>query len=351
MTMPLRKRSATEVISSEDLIRFVRRYIKEDDLSWEEITGDGSPRLFYRVTGRKGKSWVVMVHERPPKDQRGVTENDSFLYIARHLKEKGVPVPGIYHHDMVRGWFIMEDLGDRHLQTEVMSIREDRERLIETYQQVIDLLILIQVEGHEGFDLTKTHNAPYDQGFMLAWESGYFHSAFLNGFLGLDISGEELREELEDLARRAAEAQSGYFLYRDFQSRNIMVKDRRLGLLDFQGARLGPLQYDLASLLLDPYVELEEGVQEELLAYYLGRIQERITLDPQTFQEEYLLVAAHRNMQILGAFAFLSRVRGREYFREYIPPAVKSLRILLGDHLFAPYKKLKQIVFEEIQGI
>jgi aminoglycoside/choline kinase family phosphotransferase len=349
--MPLRKRTATEVISSEDLIRFVRGYIKEDDLSWEEIAGDGSPRLFYRVTGKKGESWVVMVHEHPPKDQRGVTENDSFLYIARHLREKSIPVPEVYHRDMVRGWFIMEDLGDRHLQAEVMSIRGDRKRLIETYQQVIDLLILIQIEGREGFDLTKTHNAPYDQGFMLAWESGYFHASFLNGFLGLDISGEELMEELEDLARRAAEAQSGYFLYRDFQSRNIMVKGRELGLLDFQGARLGPLQYDLASLLLDPYVELEEGVQEELLAYYLGRIQERITLDPQAFQEEYLMVAAHRNMQILGAFAFLSRVRGREYFRAYIPPAVKSLRILLGDHLFAPYKKLKQIVFEEIQGI
>jgi aminoglycoside/choline kinase family phosphotransferase len=292
-----------------------------------------------------------MVHERPPKDQRGVTENDSFLYIARHLREKSIPVPEVYHHDMVRGWFIMEDLGDRHLQAEVMGIRGDRKRLIETYQKVIDLLILVQVEGREGFDLAQTHNAPYDQGFMLAWESGYFHYAFLKGFLGLSICGEELREELNDLAQRAAEAQSGYFLYRDFQSRNIMVKDRRLGLLDFQGARLGPLQYDLVSLLLDPYVELEEGVQEELLAYYLELIQERITLNHQKFREEYLLVAVHRNMQILGAFAFLSQARGREYFRAYIPPAVKSLRVLLGNHLFAPYKTLRRIVFEEIQGI
>jgi aminoglycoside/choline kinase family phosphotransferase len=349
--MPSTKRSAIETFPAQDLIRFVRGHLPEDDLSWEEIAGDGSPRRFYRVTGKKGKSWVVMVHERPPKDQRGVTENDSFLYIARHLMGKGVPVPEVYHHDMARGWFIMEDLGDRHLQTEVMSTKGDRRRLIETYQKVIDLLILIQVEGREGFNLTRTHNAPYDQGFMLAWESGYFHSAFLRGYLGLDIPGEEFREELEDLAQRAAEAQSGYFLYRDFQSRNIMVKGRELGLLDFQGARLGPLQYDLASLLLDPYVELEEGVQEELLSCYLTRVQERIPLDPQEFREEYLLVALHRNMQILGAFAFLSQARGKDYFRAYIPPAVKSLRALLGDHLFAPYNKLKRVVFEEVQGI
>jgi aminoglycoside/choline kinase family phosphotransferase len=351
VTMPSTKSSAIETFPAQDLILFVRAYLTEDDLSWEKIAGDGSPRRFYRVTGKKGKSWVIMVHERPPKDQRGVTENDSFLYIARHLREKSIPVPEVYHHDMVRGWFIMEDLGDRHLQTEVMGTKGDRRRLIETYQKVIDLLILIQVEGREGFDLAQTHNAPYDQRFMLAWESGYFHSAFLEGYLGLNIPSEELREEFEDLAQRAAEVQSGYFLYRDFQSRNIMVKGRELGLLDFQGARLGPLQYDLASLLLDPYVEVEEGVQEELLSYYLGRIQDRITLGPQEFREEYLLVALHRNMQILGAFAFLTKDRGLKFFQSYIPPAVKSLRALLGDQFFAPYTKLKRVVFEEIKGI
>jgi aminoglycoside/choline kinase family phosphotransferase len=348
--MPVRKRLATKAFPAEDLIRFVLGYLKENDLSWHEIAGDGSERRFYRVTGKE-ESWVIMVHERPPKDQRGVTENDSFLYIARLLREKGVPVPEVYHHDMIRGWFIMEDLGDRHLQTEVLSIQGDRGRLIEIYQKVIDLLVLIQVEGCEEFDLARTHNAPYDQGFMLAWESGYFHYVFLKSYLGLDIPDEELREELEDLAQRAAKAPGGYFLYRDFQSRNIMVKDRRLGFLDFQGARLGPLQYDLASLLLDPYVELEEGIQEELLAYYVERIQDNVTLDPQEFLELYPYVALHRNMQILGALAFLSQARGKEYFRAYIPPAVKSLRAILRDQLFTPYKKLKRVVFEEIQGI
>lgn len=350
MTMPVRKRSSTTVFPAEDLIRFVRGYLTENDLSWNEIAGDGSERSFYRVRGKE-KSWVIMVHERPPKDQRGVTENDSFLYIARLLREKGVPVPEVYDHDLKRGWFIMEDLGDRHLQTEVLSMQGDRGRLIEIYQQVIDFLVLIQVEGREGFDLACTHNAPYDQGFMLAWESGYFHYVFLKSYLGLDIPDEELREELEDMAQRATEARSEYFLYRDFQSRNIMVKNRRPGFLDFQGARMGPLQYDLASLLLDPYVELKVGVQEELLAYYVGCIQDHISLDSQKFLALYPFVALHRNMQILGAFAFLSQARGRGYFRPYIPAAVKSLRALLGNQLFAPYKTLQRIVFKEIQEI
>jgi aminoglycoside/choline kinase family phosphotransferase len=350
MSMSTRKRAERGAIPSPDLIQFAQEYLSEGDLSWEEIAGDGSIRRFYRVTGREG-SWVVMVHERPPTDQRGITENDSFLYIAGHLRAKGAPVPEIYQHDRERGWFLMEDLGDRHLQTEVMSIAGDRKRLIETYQEVIDILILIQVEGREGFDLARTHNAPYDGAFMLAWESGYFHFAFLKDYLGLEVPDEELREELEELAQRAAGAPGGYFLYRDFQSRNIMVRDEGMGLLDFQGARLGPLQYDLASLLLDPYVELGEGMREELFAYYLGRIQDRITLDPEEFRGVYPFVALHRNMQILGAFAFLSKGREREYFRQYIPPAVKGLRALLGDQLFAPYTKLKQVVFEEIHRI
>lgn len=130
-----------------------------------------------------------------------------------------------------------------------------------------------------------------------------------------------------------------------------MVRDGGLGFLDFQGARLGPLQYDLASLLLDPYVELDRGVQEELTAYYLRRIQERMPLDARAFRDLYPLVALHRNMQVLGAFAFLIRGRGKEFYVRYIPPALKSLRTLLSDQKFNAYSRLRRVVFEEIKGI
>jgi len=344
------KRDEREIAPPPDLIRFAEESLSAGKLSWREIIGDGSGRRFYRVKVRGG-SWIVMINNQPPEDERGVTENDSFLYIARHLRAKGIPVPVVYQHDREKGWFLLEDLGDCHLQTEVMRIKGDRKQLVETYHRVLDALVIIQAEGCKGFDPCLTHNPPYDAQFMLAWESGYFHRAFLHGFLGLDIPDEELRDELDDLARQAAEAPGGYFLYRDFQSRNIMVRERGLGFLDFQGGRLGPLQYDLASLLLDPYVELDHGVQEELFAYYLGRIEEQTALDPQGFQEQYPFVALHRAMQILGAFGFLTKVRRLEFFRPYIPPALQGLRTLLKEGNFSPYKKLKKIVFEEIKGI
>lgn len=344
------KRDDREIIPPPDLIRFAEGSLSAGKLSWREITGDGSGRRFYRVQGKAG-SWIVMINNQPPKDERGVTENDSFLFIARHLRSKGIPVPVVYQHDRERGWFIMEDMGDCHLQTEVMRIKGDRRQLVQTYQQVIDALVVIQAEGRKGFEPALTHNPPYDAQFMLAWESGYFCRAFLKGFLGLDIPEEELRDELQELARQAAEAPAGYFLYRDFQSRNIMVREKRLGFLDFQGGRLGPLQYDLASLLLDPYVELNHGLQEELVAYYLACIQEREIVDPKGFQEQYPFVALHRAMQILGAFAFLTKAKGLAFFRPYIPPALQVLRTLLKERCFTSYKKLKRVVFEEIKGI
>jgi hypothetical protein len=344
------ERDSRENILSPELIRFAEESLAAGKLSWREISGDGSARRFYRVKGREG-SWIIMINNDPPTDDRGVTENDSFLYIARHLRGIGVPVPEIFHYDLKRGWFLLEDLGACHLQTGVLRIKDDRKRLVETYQQVIDALVIMQAEGRKGFDPSLTHNPPYDQQFMLAWESGYFHRAFLKGFINLDIPDEELKDELEELARQAAEAPAEYFLYRDFQSRNILVRSEGLGFLDFQGGRLGPLQYDLASLLLDPYVELENEVQEELRAYYLGRIEKRVALDPQGFQEQYPFVALHRAMQILGAFAFLTKVRRLKFFRPYIPPALQGLRALLQEKHFTPYKKLKKIVFEEIKGI
>ena len=333
-----------------NVVRFVKEHITEENLSWEKIVGDGSGRRFYRVRGRR-RSWVVMIHDHPQKNKRGVNENDSFLYIGQHLKEKEIPVPEIYHQEKERGLFLLEDFGDVHLQNEVMRVGGNQQRVKEIYQHVIDILILTQVHGAKGFDPSQTHNPPYDKAFMLAWESGYFHFAFLVGYLGLSILDEELRDELEALAQEAAQAQGGYFLYRDFQSRNIMVRDKGFGFLDFQGARLGPLQYDLASLLLDPYVELEEEIQKELMTYYLMRIQECEPLDAQHFRKFYPFVAVHRNMQVLGAFAFLSRARGREFYQRYIPIALKSLRALLKDKRFDAYKQLRRAVFEEIKGI
>ncbi len=136
------------------------------------------------------------------------------------------------------------------------------------------------------------------------------------------------------------------FLYRDFQSRNIMVGPFGFGLIDFQAARLGPPQYDLASLLIDPYVNIPENVQEELFAFYLDQLSAHIPVEEKTFRDNYQIIAFQRNLQILGAYSFLSRVKGKTYFEAYIPAALASLKRRVSGKVFQPYRNVKKLIAE-----
>jgi len=148
--------------------------------------------------------------------------------------------------------------------------------------------------------------------------------------LRLKIDFETFGGEFEVLAQRALDHPYTGLLHRDFQSRNILVKDGNYYFIDFQGARFGPLPYDLASLLIDPYVNLPRALQLKLLNYYVKRLSDFIAVDAGEFLDAYTYCAINRNLQILGAFAFLSRVKGKKDFETYIPPAVSSLKARLG---------------------
>jgi len=202
----------------------------------------------------------------------------------------------------------------------------------------------MQVQGAEGFDPDWCWDTPrYDKSLMLDRESGYFLRAFWKGLLGQEEpSG--LQEEFDFLAEKAAAIPAGFFLHRDFQSRNIMIYQNKPCFIDFQGGRLGPLGYDLASLLIDPYVALPDDFQIELLEAYLDELEKLITVDRRKFIEEYLLLALHRNLQIVGAFSFLSTERKKVFFRQYIEPALVSLNKLLDCEIFSEMQVLRKIV-------
>jgi aminoglycoside/choline kinase family phosphotransferase len=132
---------------------------------------------------------------------------------------------------------------------------------------------------------------------------------------------------------------------RYFQSRNIMDwTGRGIGLIDFQGGRLGPPQYDLTSLLIDPYVTIPENIQEELFDFYLGELAGRIPINPKNFRKNYEIIAFQRNLQILGAYAFLSRAKGKTYFEKYIPAALLSLKRRVTGKTFQPFKEVRHLI-------
>ena len=325
-----------------DLEEFVKSYIDDTyvdnkEFRWKRLPSDGSKRIFYRLSNDQG-SFIIM--DNPPKERSVEKENISYLKIGKHLFSKGIPVACIYRYDLEHGWFIMEDLGQKNLQ-EIAISSSDR---INLYKDVIELLIKIQFEGREGFSPEWCyHTKRYDRFIMERFESDYFLTYFLKGLLGLKEGLSGLQGSFEYLAKHASLADNDFFLYRDFQSKNLIIKGDKIGVVDWQGGRLGPLQYDLASLLIDPYVVLKKEEKDFLYDYYLKLLEKRLPGISSSFSRYYPYLAIQRNLQILGTFSYLSKIQGKNRFLAYISPALRSLEGLLkelDDHELNPLKSL-----------
>lgn len=294
--------------------------------AWKILEGDGSDRSWQRVSAG-GHSVILAKHGISPEAQ--VCEADAFVAIGRHLEAKGIPVPHIHHFDRPAGIVVMEDLGDCHFQEAVVG-EKDRGRRISLYKPVIDTLVAMGVRGVEDFDTTWTYQTPhYDRHLIREKECDYFLREFVIGFRGLDTIPEGLEADFDLLSKRGLSPEYTGFVHRDFQSRNLLVHRGTCHVIDFQGGRLGPLPYDLAALLIDPYVSLGPEIEDALLVYYLERLAQYRSVDPESFRYAYRYCAVNRNLQALGAFAFLSRVKGKPHFETYIPPALDSLKFNL----------------------
>ena len=312
-------------------------------LQWQPLHGNGSERSFHRVVSQQESLILVW---SPPKDMDFPNENDSYVYMAEHLRRKSIPVPKILGYYRSEGLTLVEDLGLVHLQDVVKSAPD---RMVDLYQQAIDLLLRMQVRGAEDLDTRQCFDTPvYDQRFIIERELEYFRLNFLVGALRLEVDWARVERDFSLLASRASGGDDQlFFLHRDFQSRNLMLKDNLLYLIDFQGARLGPPQYDLAALLLDPYVQLEEPLQRELLTSHSRGLSELSGTSVDELLARYPHVALCRNLQVLAAFSFLTRVKRRVHFARYIMPAWKRLRKLLAQPECSDYQILADLVQSE----
>ena len=308
------------------------------------LQGDGSDRRWYRIAC--GTHSIVMVDHgiRPARD--GQQEVDAFIDIGTHLAAKGVAVPRIWLHDRFSGLVFLEDLGETHLQ-EVAARQTNSELLLQSYRKVIDQWLHMAMAGRQDFSTRWTWQTPcYDRELILERECRYFVDAFLGGYLGRSETYADLASEFSPLADRTIDHGIPGFLHRDLQSRNIMVKEERIYFIDFQGGRLGPLQYDLASLLIDPYVQLPPEIQKELMAYALRKLKTIANIDADEFQRGYDCCALTRNLQMLGAFGYLTRVKGKRYFEAYIPAAVSTLQRHLNSQTTVRLPRLTAIINE-----
>ena len=294
-----------------------------DDIQWEKLKGDGSQRRWYRVTADR-RSLIMADHG--VRRNLETSEADSFVHLGLHLLRNGVSVPKIHFYDTFSGLVLLEDLGDVNLQQVVRS-KANTPEVLDLYKSVITKLITLWLKPAECFDRSWTYQTPdYNRELILEKECRYFVEEFLNKYLGFPERFADLQSEFSALADRALRYPIIGFMHRDMQSRNIMIKNGEIYFIDFQGGRLGPVQYDLASLLIDPYVDLPPDFQARLLDDAIELLDMATELEPDSFRACYHYCRLTRNLQILGAFAYLTRVMGKKQFEPYIPAAAKTLR-------------------------
>ncbi|BHH82902.1 aminoglycoside phosphotransferase family protein [Desulforhopalus sp. 52FAK] len=316
------------------------------------IASDGSTRRFWRCKVLD-RSLCVVAAPLTTTDNE-VRESKSAWFIGNHLRAKGCAVPELFGWDEESGMLLFDDLGDQRLHSLVTpgnGLRVNDRQIVELYTEVVKNLCHMQVAGSADFNTDWCWDTRcYNKELMLSRESGYFLTAFWLDLLQQSVPP-GVDEDFQNIADLAATANANYFLHRDFQSRNIMVNPKGYNFIDFQGGRRGPLGYDLASLLIDPYCALSYEVQEELLEMYLNHISEYVDIDRTTFRNEYHALALQRNLQILGAFAFLSTVRKKSFFKAFIQPALLSAQLRLEQPVFCDLNVVKAMINSGLQAI
>ena len=258
-------------------------------------------------------------------------ENVAFLEFSRHFRRHGLPVPEIYAEDLKHGAYLEEDLGDTTL-FEFLSNNRIGENVspevVEAYRKVVAVLPRFQVEA--GRDLNYKVCYPRDSfdRQSIAWDLNYFKYYFLR-LAGIPFNEQALEDDFSRLTEFLLSAGRDYFLYRDFQSRNVMLRDGKPFFLDYQGGRKGALQYDIASLLYDAKADLPPELRQQLLDHYLDKLAGFIELKREAFMQHYYAYVYVRIMQAMGAYGFRGFYERKAHFLQSVPYALKNLRWLL----------------------
>lgn len=298
-------------------------YGARDVVRVTHIATGGSDRSFYRVQPLDGRPSTVMC-VTPSR-----SEFNNYIAIGHFLKQRALPVPTIHAWSDTTGLAVLQDAGQQALQHVVLTHGAKSEVVSQAYRRVLRTVGRLQAVPAETC-CDEMANRPFVE-VDLRWETEYFRDNFLGRHLGWDLSEDAaLTRDFEDLAQRVMQ-EAHVPMHRDFQSQNVFIDGDQVWILDFQGARLGPLQYDLASLLRDPYVSLPAEVEQQLLMFYHAEAMPRPRVSWDVFRSSYATVSLQRLMQALGAYGFLSLVKGKPWFRKWMTPALSLLSRAIGE--------------------
>jgi aminoglycoside/choline kinase family phosphotransferase len=291
----------------------------------QPLQGDlgGSGRKIIRLSNEKASAIGILYGVRE--------ENVAFLEFSKHFRRHGLPVPEIYAVDLNHGAYLQEDLGDTTL-FEFLSKNRIGENIapevVEAYRKVVAVLPRFQVEAGRDLNYKVCYPCASFDRQSIAWDLNYFKYYFLR-LAGIPFNEQALEDDFGRLTEFLLTAPRDYFLYRDFQSRNIMLCNGDPFFVDYQGGRKGALQYDIASLLYDAKADLPPELRQQLLDHYLDRLSSFIKLDREAFLRHYYAYVYVRILQALGAYGFRGFYERKAHFLQSVPYALKNLRWLL----------------------
>ncbi len=314
----------TEKIAPADPRQRIDTYLHQSGLATRAprvvpLTGDASDRRYFRILLQDASSIVLSLYAAPFD-----FETLSFVNVSRLLSRMPVPIPTVLGHADDLGVLAQEDLGDVTLQAHLGAATPTEHSAL--YRQAVSLIATMQKRGAE---LASNEFLPYGIAFdveKLTWELDFFVRHFMEGYRGVVLSAAErtaLSEEWAGIAEELA-AEPRVVCHRDYHSRNLMLHQGQLYIIDFQDARMGPDTYDLVSLLRDSYVDLPSQTVGELIAYFLALKGSRDT--EQEFRPRFDLMALQRNLKALGTFGYQTTARRNPVYIQYIPRTLRYVR-------------------------
>lgn len=326
-------------MDSNVLINLYKQFIGKEPVSVDELPSSGSNRRYFRLKGND-KSLIGVIGTNP-------LENEAFLSFDEHFSKAGLPVPQVLAVAEDRMSYLQEDLGDTLLFNAIEKGRltrvfspEERELLIKT----IRLLPDFQFKGAKGLNFNKCYPSTSFDRRSIMWDLNYFKYCFLKA-TGLEFDEDKLEDDFNRLADvLMASADDESFMYRDFQSRNVMIKDGEPWFIDFQGGRRGPCYYDVASFLWQAKANFTDNFRKEMIAEYIDSVQKYKPIEADEFVRVLRHFVLFRVLQVLGAYGFRGYFEKKPHFMQSVPFAIANLRLLIEDQPFDEYPYLNNML-------
>lgn len=289
----------------------------------EPLPGAGSNRRYFRLKGEQTLIGVIGT---------SVEENRTFLYMASHFHHKGLPVPRVFAVSDDQNAYLQEDLGNTQLFDLIKNRRgqDFDEPTLKLLTRTMQDLARFQFKGAEGMDFGKCYPQPEFNRRSALWDLNYFKYCFLKA-TGTEFQEDRLEDDFERMADTLAQASPRAFMYRDFQSRNVMISQESPRFIDFQGGRRGPVLYDVASFLWQAKANFPDNLRRKLAEVYRQALQAYCPMDAADFENQLRLFVLFRTLQVLGAYGFRGYFEQKPHFLESIPYAIANLQALLEE--------------------